>query len=115
MKNLTLIITLILFCSSFIFAQKQNHKVEANEVGDTIETAIDSGCLTLRVYPNPFNTLITIECTNEYKTISVYDICGRIVFECKNENNTITIDLSEQKCGTYFLRLDNETIKIIKQ
>lgn len=31
------------------------------------------------------------------------------------KDNTITIDLSEQKCGTYFLRLDNETIKIIKQ
>lgn len=111
------ILLITVFCTfiSLLNAQKSNHKIEASIVTDTIETLVDSGYLTLRVYPNPFNTIINIEYKNKHNTISVYDISGKIIFECKNESDKIQIDLSKQKCGTYFLRLEKETIKIIKQ
>lgn len=114
MKKTTLIITFILLCSSFIFAQKQNHKVEANE-SDTITTVIDSGVNVLSIYPNPFNNLLTIDCSENISDIRIYDINGRLIFEQKNMIGKNTISLAEQKSGICFVKTENKTIKIVKQ
>ena len=93
-------------------------------------TGIDNyrlGNNNLQVYPNPTNGLITVvvgadnhPTIQNGASIQIYDISGRVVQtqliasqRNANENN-ITIDISHLQQGMYYLKIGNETVKIIK-
>ncbi len=70
-----------------------------------------------RVYPNP----TTGECSinngkNFINKIQVFDAVGRLVYE-ENYHGKIqkTIDLSTFANGIYFIKIDNKTVRVIKQ
>ena len=77
----------------------------------------------IKVYPNPTSDLITIQSKNEFFTdalVKVTNALGQNVFETKSSNaSEITIDLSSQSAGIYFLTMEEKgkktTQKIIKQ
>ena len=82
----------------------------------------------LQVYPNPTNGFITITAVGAGFTaaqngasIQIYDITGRIVqtqFIASQRNaneKNITIDISHLQQGMYYLKIGNETVKIIKE
>ena len=80
----------------------------------------------LSVYPNPTNGLITIRTAvgvgftadQNGAFIQIYDISGRVVqtqlIESQRNTNEFTIDISNLQQGMYYLRVGNETAKIIK-
>jgi PKD repeat protein len=82
------------------------------------ETGLESGFLT--VYPNPANSLITVQSDAEITSIVVFDASGKqvLVEDCQQEK-TILIHLETLPRGMYFLKvmLDAEvkTISISKQ
>ncbi|MCD4793545.1 MAG: T9SS type A sorting domain-containing protein [Bacteroidales bacterium] len=90
---------------------KQNNLVNINE-DDFI------------IYPNPTNGVFTISCENspfkkEIREILITDITGKIVYSKNHiDNNEITINISSEKSGIYFLKFisNNKIInsKIIK-
>jgi surface protein len=75
----------------------------------TVETfvGIENNISSFSIYPNPTSALLTIEANNlqNYNTIIVSDALGRVVYETKIDDSTITIDLSNQNQGMYFIEI----------
>ena len=79
----------------------------------------------VKVYPNPFNDIVTIEYdfnANEDATIFVYDIVGNIILSDKLDYKykIKTLNLRQQASGIYFYKLStpfgkNFTGKLIKE
>jgi hypothetical protein len=57
-----------------------------------------------KVYPNPSNGLYNIVC-NVNLNAEITDVTGRVITKIKNVKN---IDISNQACGVYFLKLSDE-------
>lgn len=80
------------------------------------------GNLSFSIYPNPTAGRLTIDAQHDGKlpktSLMIYDLQGRLIRQMNQIQTSQTIDLSEEKAGTYILRLQNEnkTIdwKIIK-
>ncbi len=82
--------------------------------------ALTNKAAEIKLYPNPSNGLIWIETFNaDTKEISVMDITGRIIFSQQTSNQSITLDLSDQASGVYYVntKIANATrvVKVIKQ
>ncbi|NPA35909.1 MAG: T9SS type A sorting domain-containing protein [Chlorobi bacterium] len=74
----------------------------------------------IRVYPNPFNDILTVETELKTGKITIYDITGKILNITKITSPTQVLDLSNMKKGIYILKTESDTkhdefIKIIKQ
>jgi uncharacterized membrane protein len=70
----------------------------------------------LSVYPNPTKGEIHIKNRSKIENIQVFDVIGKLRREINNINDTETIvDLSSFPKGIYILKMDGETIKVIKQ
>ena len=98
-----------------------------NDVG-IVET---HNCASLRVYPNPTTGVLNIQETmnNEQLTmnnVEVFDIYGRKVISdmrlsdmryptSEIGKSEITINISHLPAGIYFLKVGNETVKVVKQ
>ena len=73
----------------------------------------------VRIYPNPFNDIITIT-FNKTETIqvSIYNAIGEQIASTPfsfEEGLGMRIDLSHQSSGIYFVRIGSLTKKIIKE
>ncbi len=66
----------------------------------------------MRVYPNPSNNRIYILGANG--DLSIHNLIGKEVFS-DYVNNTISVDISNWNAGVYFVKINNKTVKIIKQ
>jgi len=71
-------------------------------------------------YPNPNNGVFTITTSQKNKNrIQVYDVLGKIVKQSEMNNDTYTMDISDQPSGIYFVKIqtDKESItrKIVKE
>jgi len=72
---------------------------------------------TIKVYPNPTTGIINIEGLplNQKSKISVFAANGDLVVEKTTESDKDKIDISKQVPGTYFLQINKQSIKIIKE
>jgi len=62
------------------------------------------------VYPNPTKNTLTID--RDYTSATVYDLFGKLVLATDYQK---TIDVTALSNGIYFIKVDNTTIKFIKQ
>ncbi len=65
----------------------------------------------IRVYPNPFRNIFTVELPNEYKNsrVKVVDLSGRVVFEQVVYNPSgFRINLAQHQPGMYILQVSHE-------
>ncbi|MCH2225952.1 MAG: T9SS type A sorting domain-containing protein, partial [Crocinitomicaceae bacterium] len=66
-------------------------------------------------YPNPFNDQLTVELElfeeTEYK---IYSILGELLITGVFNDGVNKIDLSSLSQNIYFLKVDNQLIKLIK-
>jgi hypothetical protein len=71
----------------------------------------------ISLYPNPTNGLITIDLGDDNNTsnCTITSIAGKIVAQETTTQNKLTVDLSAQSNGVYFLKVNEKTFKIIKQ
>ncbi len=76
---------------------------------------------TVNVYPNPFDALFNVSVISEVNSsvaIEVRDINGKLVKTAESLNREITIDLSGENTGIYFVRIisgnEVKTVKVIK-
>ncbi|QHI34943.1 hypothetical protein IMCC3317_02880 [Kordia antarctica] len=81
----------------------------------TQEFEVDNSII---LYPNPTKNNIYITANNNIKKIVLYDIQGRILMSKKHNNNAVSLDISNQAQGVYFVKISTEkgvnTEKIIK-
>jgi len=78
----------------------------------------EQGQAKIKVFPNPTTGELTIN--NEQLTINsveVFDIYGRKIYHLSNLKSQISnqIDISHLPTGIYFLKIDNQVIKTVKQ
>ncbi len=70
----------------------------------------------IKVYPNPFNTEIQVE--GEIRNLEILDISGKTIMKESYDNKSVTnykIETSILPSGTYFILIDNNIYKLIKQ
>ncbi|MCB9194896.1 MAG: T9SS type A sorting domain-containing protein [Flavobacteriales bacterium] len=66
--------------------------------------------IKMNVYPNPTSEMVNIECGNQIITsISVYDICGKIVNSTNGSNLKKQVDFSNLPNGTYLIEVSTES------
>ena len=69
---------------------------------------------SLSIYPNPANNLIVVtNLANE--DIQILDITGKIIRLVKSNETKQSIDISDLQKGIYFIKVGQETQKLIKQ
>jgi len=68
----------------------------------------------LQVYPNPFSNELTIVSTTKANAL-LFDMLGNKINEFVLQNTTQTISLSDLAPGMYYLQVDAQKIKVIKQ
>ncbi len=86
-------------------------------IGEGIEPVEMSA---VKVFPSPTNGKVTITLSSSSAGrlggVKVFDITGRLVLEMNHiDNNEIQIDLSNYVSGVYFLKVDDQTIKVVKK
>ena len=67
---------------------------------------------SMRVYPNPANNRFYILGVNG--NLSIYNLVGQEVFTT-TANNTFSVDVSLWNAGVYFVKSNQQVVKIIKQ
>jgi uncharacterized protein len=68
------------------------------------------------IYPNPTNDLITIQTDGAgSESITIFNNLGQVIHSSKSNKKEITIDLSEQAAGLYFVRLETGKQFVIKK
>jgi uncharacterized protein YxjI len=95
-------------------------KFTIQEGNGTRETLAEN---SFEIYPNPainglFKIVISGNIINTEKTISIYDIYGKVKREIKDNGVTIeVIDAHELglSSGIYFVNLKNETMNVTKK
>ena len=68
--------------------------------------AIEEGTIECQIFPNPFTSMMSIKAEKALKTVSVYDIYGRLLREQKVSDMEIELDMSGLSNGAYLLKLD---------
>ena len=106
---------------TIIVTEPQNVNFTANTIG--IEQ-IQSTNFGLQIYPNPTSGQIIVKTGratsphDDASSLQIYDITGRIVHTqlivSQRNTNELTIDISHLQSGVYFLKIENEIFKIIK-
>jgi hypothetical protein len=66
------------------------------------------------VWPNPTTGSLTIK-GKTGSEVHVYNLLGSLIYETKMESERTGIDLSKEKAGIYFVRIDMITKKIVKE
>jgi hypothetical protein len=72
------------------------------------------------LYPNPANDILNINTKQaiEIESLAIYDILGQLVIAVPNAKSVSTIDVSQLRAGTYFLKVKSDKgssgIKFIK-
>ena len=86
-----------------------------NEFIEDCSVISETGSIVTAVYPNPTEGMIKIEAEN-MKSITIFNLLGKIVFECSADGDTFEYDFSHQGVGMYFVKVETakgfETIKI---
>jgi hypothetical protein len=66
----------------------------------------------VHIYPNPFTNKLTQLNKSGEENYTFINYCGEIIWSGKNIENH---DFSYLSTGVYFLKVNNKTIKLIKQ
>ncbi len=85
---------------------------------DALENDIAENMLTylVDVYPNPTRDFITLETTAPTKTpYIITDTKGSIVHTGNTSGKTTTVDLSLFENGVYFLQVEEQVVKVVKE
>lgn len=69
---------------------------------------------TVNVYPNPTNGVFNIA-TSEQVNIIIYNMLGEVVLTNVLNGGTHVLSLNSHPRGVYFLKIDNQVIKLIKE
>ncbi len=74
---------------------------------------------SLRYYPNPVDSELTISYKEAIKAIQIYDVLGKMIKAQKFEANEVRVDVSNLSAGTYMVKVQTDTgsqfVKIVKK
>jgi hypothetical protein len=114
--------TVLVDNTTYYAAQSIDGVESAQRLGVTahLTAGIDHNAFAcLHYYPNPANSILTIENINAIDTISVLNALGQTVFTKTINSNSAQVDVSSLSKGVYFVTIASgsatKTVKIIKE
>ena len=81
------------------------------------EPAPDATQRIMKFYPNPATTFIKAEFQKNFDkgySLQIINFIGKQVYEAKNVNSTITLDLSGYTRGVYIYQLKDQSGKVVE-
>ena len=81
------------------------------ENGTGVEESVIPQKIALRVWPNPFNSRVTIETGktfSENTSIEVFDVLGRVIFKKNISSGSFTWEPDRLNSGIYLLRVSDK-------
>jgi Secretion system C-terminal sorting domain/FG-GAP-like repeat len=99
----------------FLSGSQKYWKVYLNTTVTTSLLALSNDINELKVYPNPFINLVTIEILNSHWTkgdVVIYDLSGKIVYQQSLTERKQSLELNLSR-GIYFYKLNNEKEELI--
>lgn len=79
----------------------------------------DLDLTSLKYYPNPVDSELTVSYKDPIKSLEIFDINGRLIKTQVFDSNDVSIDMSSISSGTYMIKvhtnLGSQFIKIIKK
>jgi hypothetical protein len=82
----------------------------------SVGIAENSTSFKFDVYPNPFNTSLTINMTDNIETtVTVNDVAGKIVFTQQLTEMQSALDLDLLQSGIYFLQISSGNKSAVKK
>ena len=100
-----------------------NNSLLSDPVASVVQTNIDGACavlgvdtpetLDVSIYPNPTNSIltVTVQLAVDYQ---VFSSLGKRLLGGKLVANKNHIDISQLPAGIYYIRIENETFKVLK-
>jgi hypothetical protein len=76
---------------------------------------ITANTSNVTIFPNPNNGNITLQSANELGLITICNTLGELVYSQTTKENNTQIDLSNQAPGIYFVKIQDQFIKLIKE
>ena len=89
----------------------QNGKLTITASEDT--TSVAETKVSVSVYPNPTDGILMVETDSNVENIFIYNAQGTLVKVEPNTGKT-RIDISDVEQGTYFVKVGDKTIKLLK-
>ena len=81
-----------------------------------LEETID---IQINVFPNPTNGLLNVALNSEFEkeiTLSVYDLCGRLIYKTYEKGNKLfEVDIIDKANGSYILKIETGNKQIQKR
>ena len=79
----------------------------------------DLDLASLKYYPNPADSELTVSYKEPIRSIEIYDILGKQIKVQKFETNEVRLDVSRLSSGTYMLKVQtdsgSEFVKVVKK
>ena len=110
-------------CSNFVYGSQQNYWVFG--ISDTTVNVVENfqESIDIKVYPNPANSVLNIDFTNDYNIhntiIEIVDINGRTILKSKPVSGSTQFNIKLLNNGLYLVKIQNDknliTRKIIIQ
>jgi hypothetical protein len=63
------------------------------------------------VYPNPANNNLQLGSIGNYQQLEIINEMGRVVKKFQSHENKNTVNISDLKSGTYFIKIDNQQVQ----
>lgn len=89
--------------SDYTFTVTENHSFVAHFQSTN---QVEENILNSQIYPNPFTSTVSIQVEKEIKSISVYDLYGRLLKNHPVSGTQFELDMSEFAAGVYLLQVD---------
>ncbi|HLP55878.1 MAG TPA: M28 family peptidase [Fluviicola sp.] len=71
---------------------------------------------SIGIYPNPARETVNINWQNDYETLELTDISGKIVFTAAVKGiKEVTVDMASHNDGVYFVKLVNQDREVIQK
>jgi len=69
----------------------------------------------VKVFPNPSNDFVKIECENIIDVISISNFSGQLINEVTPKDTEVILDLNNLNSGIYFVTISSEVGKVTKR
>ncbi len=88
------------------------------EVKDEITTGVEDVALgkgTLRVYPNPATSMVTLQAPITMTNVKIFTIDGQLVKEFDADDTKVRFNVSDLNAGVYIIHAAGTTTRLIKK
>ena len=90
----------------------KTYEAWVHDTSPDVESIVEN---KVAVYPNPMSDVLNIELGDSQTDIVIYNSLGQVVRRYENMSGDMQINVAELKSGMYFIRINNETTKVIKR